>query len=168
MANRQYLAQVLCLADNKFKLAACNYWLLFTEDWLQSHMVRRENCLLYNNHQTSRQAYTWKLTNAREPMEQNWWPGWEWYDVKIFFVLWFEGSFNSKVYLEQVLMSTVWHAVKALASKSQNIYNIIRHRDSVWQRVNRGMMCRVLEDRGESELKGCKCEMKHVCAKYIY
>ena len=53
-------------------------------------------------------------------MYPEWWPGWEWgKGIHFTWCVWFVGSVNSEVFVEQVLMGTVWPAVKSLDTKRQ-------------------------------------------------
>ena len=42
-----------------------------------------------------------------------------------FLIVWFETSLNSDVYLEKVLKNSIWHAVKAVATRLQYCFSRI-------------------------------------------
>ena len=124
-AYRPHLAQVLSPANKESRLAACTFWLTFAEDWFEQVLWSDEKWFVLEmspNKQTNR---FWAPVNPYEVVECKKahgkkvmaWVGIV--DGRILPIVWFEGSVNSKVYLERVLQGCVWPAVRGLATRRQ-------------------------------------------------
>ena len=107
------------------RLADCTFWLTFADDWFQRVIWSDEKWFVLKQSPNKQISRYWAPSNPHTVIECKKahgekvmaWVGIV--DGRILPVVWFQGSVNSKVYLEQVLKNTVWQSVKNLATRIQ-------------------------------------------------
>ena len=124
-AYRPHLTQCLSPANMESRLAACTFWLTFEDDWFQRVIWSDEKWFVLKQSPNKQICRYWAPSNPHTVIECKKahgekvmaWVGIV--DGRILPVVWFQGSVNSNVYLEQVLKNTVWQSVKNLATRRQ-------------------------------------------------
>ena len=91
------IAQELSLVYKESRLAACNYWMTFTEDWIQRVIYEQtKNGFVLQQSINKRTTYTGvqktHMSNTRGTRETKWGIVSEWWNVSVYF----------EVYLEQL------------------------------------------------------------------
>ena len=120
---KPHLTHVLTQAHKDSRLAACEFWLTFDDTWFQRVIWSDEKWFVLRQSPNKQNTRFWAPKNPKNVLECKKaygekamaWVGMV--DGRILPVVWFEGSVNSEVYLEQVLKNAVWNAVKGVATR---------------------------------------------------
>ena len=125
---RPHRAQVLSEANKQARLSACEFWLTFPESWFEKVIWTDEKWFVLNSSPHSKNDGYWSPVNNHEIVECKKSHGAKvmaWVgiiDGRCLPVVWFSGSVNGEVYLNEVLKGTVWPAVKSIATRRQYWY----------------------------------------------
>lgn len=122
---RPHQVQALSLPNKLSRMAACSYWLTFNEDWFERVIWTDEKWFLLKQSPNKQVDRFWAPFNPHELVECKQahaskvmaWVGIV--DGRCLPVVWFDGSVNGDVYLNQVLKETVWPNVKNTATRRQ-------------------------------------------------
>lgn len=124
-AYRPHKVQVLSSANMESRLSACEYWLTFPESWFERVIWTDEKWFVLQQSPNLQNDRYWAPVNPHEIVECKKAHGSKvmaWVgiiDGRVLPVVWFSGSVNGDVYLNQVLKGTVWPAVKNVATRRQ-------------------------------------------------
>lgn len=124
-AFKPHKVQVLSPANKLARKSACEFWLTFPESWFERVIWTDEKWFVLRSPPHSQNDRYWAPANQHEVVECNKahgekimaWVGIV--DGRCLPVVWFNGSVNSDVYLDQVLKRTVWPAVRNIATRQQ-------------------------------------------------
>ena len=124
-AYRPHLVQVLSPANMESRVAACSFWLSFEEEWFERVLWSDEKWFVLQNSPNKQTNRFWAPLNPHDVIQCKkahgkkamCWVGIV--DGRCLPVVWFEGSVDSKVYLEKVLQGAVWPSVKGVATRKQ-------------------------------------------------
>ena len=122
-AYKPHLAQALSSSNKISRLQACEFWLSQPEDWFQKVIWTDEKWFVLKQAPNRQNSRCWAPSHPHEIIDCKKahgqkvmaWVGMV--DGRILPVVWFEGSVTSTVYLEQVLKSSVWPTVIAVATR---------------------------------------------------
>ena len=124
-AFKPHKVQVLSAANRLARMSACEYWLTFPETWFERVIWTDEKWFVLRSPPHSQNDRYWAPVHRHEVVEckkahgekMMAWVGIV--DGRCLPVVWFTGSVNGDVYLNQVLKATVWPALRSIATRRQ-------------------------------------------------
>ena len=122
---RPHRVQCLSPANKEARLSACQFWLTFSEEWFERVIWTDEKWFVLEQSPNSQNDRYWAPKNRHNVVECKKAHGAKvmaWVgiiDGRCLPVVWFNGSVNGEVYLNQVLKTTVWPSVKNIATRKQ-------------------------------------------------
>jgi hypothetical protein len=125
---RLHEVQALSQANKESRFTACTYWLTFEEEWFERVIWTDEKWFVLRQSPNRQVDRFWAPANPHELVESKQahgakvmaWVGIV--DGRCLPVVWFTGSVNGDVYLNQVLRGIVWPSVKNHATRRQYWY----------------------------------------------